>query len=223
VIFGKSALDSLGFLKDSMVGCIYVISWDGDRSRIRFGYSTNMKSSLEALSEANWHRLLVRKVIPAPSGMAILDELVGPFEELRLRGYWFRLDTSLRNMLQGLSDAATHELEGELISASIAFVVISCTNEMSPYRTRQLANGIKQCRHYILWMFNECEKASVKVVPKLLIEHQANNGRFKEKTIYNELSAMRNRGLLATVKPYGETLTLFGRKELERLNLVVGL
>jgi len=63
-------------------------------------------------------------------------------------------------------------------------------------------------------------KANVKVSPKLLIEHDANNGRFKEKAIYNELSAMRSRGLLATVKSYGETLTLFGRKELERMNVV---
>ena len=63
----------------------------------------------------------------------------------------------------------------------------------------------------------------MRVTPKLLIEHHANNGRFKEKTIYNELSAMRTRGLLTTAQPYGETLTLFGRKELERLNLVVGL
>lgn len=72
-------------------------------------------------------------------------------------------------------------------------------------------------------MFNECEKAGVRVSPKLLIEHSANNDRFKEKTIYNELSAMRTRGLLATVQPCGETLTLFGRKELERLNLAIGL
>jgi len=63
----------------------------------------------------------------------------------------------------------------------------------------------------------------MKVSPKLLIGHHENNNRFKEKTIYNELSEMRSRGLLATVKPYGETLTLFGRKELERLNLVIGL
>ena len=206
-----------------MVGYIYVISWEGDHSRVRFGYSSNIKGSLDALSEANWQRLLVRKIVPAPSGAIMLDDLTTPFEKQRLRGYWFRLDTAIRNMLQGLSDATTYELEGELISASIAFDVITCPNEMSLYRTLQMANGIKQCRHYILWMFYECEKASVRVSPKLLIEHHANNGRFKEKTIYNELSAMRTRGLLATVQPYGERLSLFGRKELERLNLVVGL
>lgn len=205
------------------MGCIYVISWDGDRSRIRFGYSTHIKASFDAVSEANWQRLLVRKIIDAPSGLAMLDELVRPFEGLRLRGYWFRLDTTLRAMLQGLSDATTYELEGQLISAAIAFDVIANPNELSPYRTREMANGIRQSRHYILWMFNECEKAGLRVSPKLLIEHSANNGRFKEKTIYNELSAMRSRGLLATVQSYGEALTLFGHKELERQNLAIGL
>jgi len=73
-------------------------------------------------------------------------------------------------------------------------------------------NGIKQCRHYIHWMFNECEQAEIRVTPKLHINHHANNDRFKEKTIYGELSAMRTRGLLATVQPYGEGLTLFCRK-----------
>jgi hypothetical protein len=72
-------------------------------------------------------------------------------------------------------------------------------------------------------MFNECEKACVWVSAKLLIEHSANNDRFKEKTIYNELRAMRTRGFLVSVQPYGEMLTLFGRKELERLNLAIGL
>lgn len=206
-----------------MAGYVYVVSWEADRSRVRFGYSSNIKASLEALSEANWQRLLVRKIIAAPSGLTMLDDLVSPFEGLRLRGYWYRLDTVIGTMLQGLSDVTTHELEGELRSTSIGFDVIACPSELSPYRTRQLANGIRQCRHYILWMFNECEKARMRVSPKLLIEHPANSGRFKEKTIYNELSGMRIRGLLATVQPYGERLTLFGRKELERLNLVVGM
>lgn len=206
-----------------MVGYIIVISWDGDRSRVRFSYSSNIKASLDALSEANWQRLLVRKIFPAPTGAAMLDEMTSSFEKQRLRGYWFRLDTPLRSMLQGLSDSTTFELEGELLSASIAFDVIANPNELSPYRTRQMANGIKQCRHYVLWMFHECHEANVRVSPKLLIDHPANNGRFKEQTIYNELSAMRSRGLLATLQPYGEMLTLFGRKELERLNGVIGL
>ena len=126
-------------------------------------------------------------------------------------------------MLQGLSDTTTYELEGQLLSATIALDVIANPNELSPYRTREMAKGIRQCRYYILWMFNECERSGVRVSPKPLIEHSANNDRFREKTIYNELSAMRSRGLLATMQPYGETLTLFGRKELERLNLALGL
>lgn len=126
-------------------------------------------------------------------------------------------------MLQGLSDTTTYELEGQLLSAPIAFDVIANPHELSPYRTREMANGIRQCRHYILWMINECKKASVKVSPKLLTEHHSNNDHFKEKTMYNGLSAMRSRDLLATVNPYGETLTLLGHKELEQLNLVVGL
>jgi len=201
-----------------MVGYIYVVSWEGDRSRVRFGYSSNIKASLDALSEANWQRLLVRKIIPAASGADMLDEMTSPLQALRLRGYWFRLDAPLRSMLQGLSDATTYELEGHLLSASIAFDVIANPNELSPYRTRQMANGIRQCRHLILWMVNECHETNARVSPKLLIDHPANNGRFKEKTIYNELSAMRIRGLLASVQPSGETITLFGRQELQRLN-----
>jgi len=61
------------------------------------------------------------------------------------------------------------------------------------------------------------QKFSGKILPTILIEEK------KGKTINNQLSAMESRGLLPTVQPYGETLTLFGRKELERLYLVVGL
>ena len=57
-----------------MVGYICVISWEGDHSRVRFGYSSNIKGSLDALSEANWQRLLVRKIVPAPSGAIMLDD-----------------------------------------------------------------------------------------------------------------------------------------------------
>lgn len=205
------------------MGYIYVISWDGDRSRVRFGYSSNIKASLEALSEANWQRLLVRKIVPAPSGIDMLDEMTSPFWELRLRAYWFKLNTPLRSILQGLSDSTTFELEGELTSASIAFDVIACPTEISPYRTRQMANGIKQCRHYILWMFSECEKSGIRVSPKLLIDHPANSGQYKEKTVYNELSALRSRAFVSSDRAHGERLTLFGKQELQRLNDRVGL
>jgi len=127
-----------------------VISCDGDRTRIKFGYSRNIKASLEALSEANWQRLLVRKIVPASSGADILDEMIRPFDEHRLRAYWYRLDTTLRTMLRDFSDATTYELEGQLLSAAIAFDVIANPHEPSPYRTREMVNRIKRCRHYIL-------------------------------------------------------------------------
>lgn len=147
--------------------------------------------------------------------LTMLDELMTPFKEPRLRGDWYRPDTAIRDMLQGLSDSTTFELVGVLTSASIVFYVIACPNEFSPYCTPQIANGIRHWCHYILWMLNKCEKASVRVGPKILYEHQANNDRLKEKTIYNERNPMRSRGQLATVQPYREALTLFGRKVLE--------
>jgi hypothetical protein len=57
----------------------------------------------------------------------------------------------------------------------------------------------------------------------MLIHHPRNDGRFKEKTIRNTLADLRKRGLLGSDQHDGEVLTLFGRKELERLNVVVGL
>lgn len=59
-------------------------------------------------------------------------------------------------------------------------------------------------------MFNEYQKSGVRVSPKLLMAHHANNYHFNERAICNELKPMRSRGLLASVQLCGETLTLFG-------------
>jgi hypothetical protein len=60
-------------------------------------------------------------------------------------------------------------------------------------------------------------------MPAELINHSSNDGRFKEKTIRNTLGDLRKRELLCSDRHDGEVLTLFGRKELERLNAVIGL
>ena len=114
-------------------------------------------------------------------------------------------------------------LEAQLTSASIVFDVIANPNEVSPYRMRTMATGIKQCRHYILWMANEYQRAGQKLTPAELIHHPSNDGRFKEKTIRNSLADLRKRGFLCSDRHDGEVLMLFGRKELERLNAVINL
>lgn len=124
-------------------------------------------------------------------------------------------------MQQDISDATTYELEASLTRATIMFNVIACPHELSLYRTRQMANGIKQCRHYILWMDNECEEAGMRVNTKLLIKHPANDDHFKEKTIYNELSTMRSSDLLCSDRHEGEILTVFGKSELSWFNVFI--
>ncbi len=119
-------------------------------------------------------------------------------------------------MLQDISDATTYELEASLTSATILFNVIACPHELSLYRTRQMANGTKQCRHYILWMVNECDQAGMRVNTNLLIKHPAIDGSFKEKTIYNELSTMRSSVLHCSDRHEGKILTVFGKSELSR-------
>jgi len=68
-----------------MEACICIISWDGVRSRMISGYSLNITASFEALSEANWQRLLVRKIIAVLSGLETMDELVSPFHGQQCR------------------------------------------------------------------------------------------------------------------------------------------
>jgi hypothetical protein len=126
-------------------------------------------------------------------------------------------------MLQNLSDLTTYEFEPELTSSSIVFDVIANPNEVSPSRTRVMANGIRQCRHYILWMACEYEHAERRLTPSELIHHPSNDGRFKEKTIRNTLTDLRKRVLVYNDRHDRDGLTLFGRKELERLNAVIGL
>ena len=84
-----------------------------------------------------------------------------------------------------------------------------------------MANGIKQCRHYILWMVNECEQAGMRVNTKLLIKHPANDGSFKEKTIYNELNTMRSSVLPCSDRHKGEILRVFGKSELSWFNVFI--
>jgi hypothetical protein len=64
-------------------------------------------------------------------------------------------------------------------------------NEVSPFRRRAMANGIKQCRHYILWMANEYQRAGKKLAPTEMINHPSNDRRLKEKTIRNTLTDLR--------------------------------
>jgi hypothetical protein len=92
---------------------------------------------------------MVRKIVAAPQGAPMLVEMTSSYESFRLRRYWFRVDMTLRSMLQDLSDSITYELKSQLISTSIVFDVIANPNDLSPFRTRTIANGIKQCRHYI--------------------------------------------------------------------------
>ncbi len=60
-------------------------------------------------------------------------------------------------------------------------------------------------------------------MPAELINHSSNDGRFKEETICNTLADLRKRELLCSDRHNGEMLTVFGRKELEQLNVVIGL
>jgi hypothetical protein len=64
---------------------------------------------------------------------------------------------------------------------------------------------------------------SISPTPSDLINHPSNDGRFKEKISRNTLADLRKRGLLRSDRHDGEVLTLFGRKELERLNTAIGL
>jgi len=50
------------------------------------------------------------------------------------------------------------------------------------------------------------------------IQYPSNDGIFKDKTVRNILVDVWKRGLLRSDRHDGEVLTLFGRKELERLN-----
>ncbi len=72
-------------------------------------------------------------------------------------------------------------------------------------------------------MANEYERAGQRLTHAELIGHPSNDARFKEKTIRNTLADLSKRGLLCSDRHDGDVLTLFGRKDLERLNAVIGL
>jgi hypothetical protein len=61
------------------------------------------------------------------------------------------------------------------------------------------------------------------VKPAELINHHSNDDRLKKNTTSNTVAELRRWGLLCNDRHQGEVLTLFGRKELERMNAVIGL
>lgn len=204
-------------------GCLYALSWEGDLDAVMLGYSRKLEPTLEELAAANHRRLMVRKVMPAPNGPDDLDDWHQQYDFLRIVGSWYRLGQPLMDALMAQSDAWSYKAEQKLTGPRIVFCIIANPHEVSPYRTRVMANGIKQCRHYILWMAHEYQQAGQKLTPSELISHPSNDGRFKEKTIRNSLTELRKREFLCSDRHRGEVLTLFGRKELERLNQVIGL
>lgn len=198
-------------------GFVYFVSWENDLSMVKIGFSGTLKKRLQSLCTANSHRLMVRKVLLAEAGKQTEAMLHEKFNALREAGEWFRLKPPLMDFLEEEGDEWTRKAEARVVGARIGMAHIVSKKEL-PYAPKHLENGIRTCRHYVLWLLNECMQNSVRVSTKALADHPANDGRFALKTIYNEVRMLEQREMVSLHRHNGLLLTLFGLKELERWN-----
>jgi hypothetical protein len=197
--------------------CVYFVSWENDPLSVKIGYSASLSKRLRELCTANCHRLMVKKILSAPNGKEDEAMLHEKFAALRITGEWFRLNHALVSFLQQESDVLLRTMGGSLINNRISLAPV--VNLQEPWQpSRSLANGIKHCRHYILWMISESMTNGEKISPALLINHPLNAGRFASKTIYNELCSLKEREMVNDHLDHGLLLTIFGINELERRN-----
>lgn len=201
-------------------GLIYFVSWEDDLHHVKIGYSTGLQKRFSDFLIANWRCLVVRKVLHAALGQE--DELLlhRQFAAHRIAGEWFNLSPSIVRFLEKEGDGPTWKAKESIQLPRLQWdVIVDPSNAFAlPAAPKK---GIKRCRHYVLWLIDQCERDSTPVSPSLLQKHPLNGGRFRQQTIYNEMQALRDREMI--VKNDGAyRLTLFGRVELDRFNNAMG-
>ena len=199
-------------------GCIYFISWEDDLDHMKIGFSARLSKRFSDFLICNWRSLVVRKVISAPLGKETEAMLHQKFARSRVAGEWFKVDDELLSFLRSESDDLTLDAQKRLASARIEWNIVYGPKEARKLRRRETANGIKSARHYVLWLMSECEKEGMVFVPARAIKNTTNAGLFKQQTIYNELSSLRQREMIGMNENGEWRLTIFGKKELERLS-----
>lgn len=198
-------------------GLVYFVSWENDLSLVKIGFSGSLHKRLRSISGNNAHRLMIRKVLLAEQGQLTEALIRDKFKSLREVGDWFRLEPPLMEFLQKEEDQCTWKAGGPAMGARIGMALVACIETSCPVPKR-LANGIKTCRHYVLWLLNDAMQNNVKMSIKDLASHPLNNGHFALKTIYNEVRMLEQRDMIPANRDNGLLLTLFGLKELDRWN-----
>jgi len=204
-------------MKNSGKGLIYFVSWENDLDVVKIGFSRSLRKRLSELCVANAHRLMVRKVLWASDALALESMLHEKFAAHRISGEWFHLSPAIIEFLQREDDEHTHKAEASVVGARIGMAPI-LHPQSQHHAPRRLANGIKTCRHYLLWLLADCMEHCEKVTARSIFDHPANDGRFAIKTIRNELSMLAQRDMVNYHRHRGLLVTIFGLKELERLN-----
>ena len=198
-------------------GLVYFVSWENDLNVVKIGLSRSLRKRLNELCVANAHRLMIRKVLWASNALELEKMLHEKFAAHRISGEWFHLSPAIVEFLQGEDDRHTYKAEASAVGARIGMAPI-LHPQSQRHAPRRLANGIKVCRHYLLWLLADCMEHCEKVTARSLFGHPTNDGRFAIKTIRNELSMLVQRDMVNHDRHKGLLVTIFGLKELERLN-----
>ena len=76
---------------------------------------------------------------------------------------------------------------------------------------------VNNARSYVLWAINDYNIENVFPSPKKIIEHKANTGFYRKKTIYNELSELQAEQKIYKMGPRQIVITGSGKEELNAL------
>jgi len=187
-------------LKRKTSGWVYVVQWASMPWHVKIGFSKSLKDRFASFLTASPDTLVVVKAFEADQEYE--TELHGRFYALRDVGEWFRLSPSLKTYLE--SEAPCQTLEAK-VKFGGGYETRIKWMPMRPelpvaleklHQEKRLPRFVKSAKIYVLWAINDIETCDCFVTSNGIIHHEANRDAYQAKTIYNQLIALEEEGLI---------------------------
>lgn len=186
--------------KRKTTGWVYVVQWSSMPWHVKIGFSKSLKDRFASFLTASPDTLVVVKAFEADQE----DEadLHGRFQASRDVGEWFRLSPSLKTFLESEAPCQTLEAKvkfGRGYEDRIKWLPMRPRLEevlQELHQEKRLPRFVRSARIYVLWALNDLELCDYFATSNAIIHHEANRNAYQAKTIYNQLIALEEEGLV---------------------------
>lgn len=181
-------------------GWVYVVRWGNDLSRVKIGFTTDIRQRFIDYLTYSDYPLVILKAFRANKDEEI--NLHSKFQACRRNGEWFLLTPALELFLREQAVCQTKEAKKVFGSGYKERVL---WRPMIPFveqrleeakRAKKLPGYVSNSKRYVLWAIDDLVMNDYICVSSAIINHQANAGVYQEKTIYNTLNFLMSHGLV---------------------------